>query len=103
MARLHAFGLTFGLVLTGWGMMIGPGTAQDVVTKQYDNGGLYEGTFRDDIGSAQQTLARYFDTKARSTQSVQGLLRQVQANNVTIEVPDLSESLNAVRNYKSKP
>ncbi|CAH0259304.1 Putative uroporphyrinogen-III C-methyltransferase [Massilia sp. Bi118] len=62
-----------------------------------------EGTFRDDIGSAQQTLGRYFDTKARSTQSVQSLLRQVQANNVTIEVPDLSESLNAVRNYKSKP
>jgi uroporphyrin-3 C-methyltransferase/uroporphyrinogen III methyltransferase/synthase len=62
-----------------------------------------EGTFRDDLTSAQQMLARYFDTKARSTQSVQGLLRQVQANNVTIEVPDLSESLNAVRNYKSKP
>jgi uroporphyrin-3 C-methyltransferase len=62
-----------------------------------------EGTFRDDLGSAQQMLARYFDTKARSTLSVQSLLRQVQANNVTIEVPDLSESLNAVRNYKSKP
>jgi uroporphyrin-3 C-methyltransferase/uroporphyrinogen III methyltransferase/synthase len=62
-----------------------------------------EGTFRDDLTSAQQTLARYFDTKARSTQAVLGLLRQVQANNVTIEVPDLSESLNAVRNYKSKP
>jgi uroporphyrin-III C-methyltransferase len=62
-----------------------------------------EGTFRDDINSAQQTLLKYFDTKARSTQSVQGLLRQVQANNVSIDVPDLSESLNAVRNYKSKP
>jgi uroporphyrin-3 C-methyltransferase/uroporphyrinogen III methyltransferase/synthase len=62
-----------------------------------------EGTFRDDLASAQQTLARYFDTKARSTQSALALLRQVQANNVTIEVPDLSESLNAVRNYKSKP
>jgi uroporphyrin-3 C-methyltransferase/uroporphyrinogen III methyltransferase/synthase len=62
-----------------------------------------EGTFRDDLGSAQQMLGRYFDTKARSTTSVQALLRQVQANNVTIEVPDLSESLNAVRNYKSKP
>jgi uroporphyrin-3 C-methyltransferase/uroporphyrinogen III methyltransferase/synthase len=62
-----------------------------------------EGTFRDDLGSAQQMLTRYFDTKARSTLSVQALLRQVQANNVTIEVPDLSESLNAVRNYKSKP
>jgi uroporphyrin-3 C-methyltransferase/uroporphyrinogen III methyltransferase/synthase len=61
-----------------------------------------EGTFRDDIGSAQQMVTRYFDTKARSTQAAQALLRQVQANNVTIEVPDLSESLNAVRNYKSK-
>jgi uroporphyrin-3 C-methyltransferase/uroporphyrinogen III methyltransferase/synthase len=61
-----------------------------------------EGTFRDDITSAQQMLTRYFDTKARSTVTVQGLLRQVQANNVSIDVPDLSESLNAVRNYKSK-
>jgi uroporphyrin-3 C-methyltransferase/uroporphyrinogen III methyltransferase/synthase len=62
-----------------------------------------EGTFRDDLGSAQQMLAKYFDTRARSTLGVQGLLRQVQANNVSIDVPDLSESLNAVRNYKSKP
>jgi uroporphyrin-3 C-methyltransferase/uroporphyrinogen III methyltransferase/synthase len=62
-----------------------------------------EGTFRDDLGSAQQMLVKYFDTKARSTQAAQALLRQVQANNVTIDVPDLSESLNAVRNYKSKP
>jgi uroporphyrin-3 C-methyltransferase/uroporphyrinogen III methyltransferase/synthase len=61
-----------------------------------------EGTFRDDLNSAQQTLVKYFDTKARSTQAAQALLRQVQANNVTIDVPDLSESLNAVRNYKSK-
>jgi uroporphyrin-3 C-methyltransferase/uroporphyrinogen III methyltransferase/synthase len=62
-----------------------------------------EGTFRDDLTSAQQMVARYFDTKARSTATVQGLLRQVQANNLSIDVPDLSESLNAVRNYKSKP
>jgi uroporphyrin-3 C-methyltransferase/uroporphyrinogen III methyltransferase/synthase len=62
-----------------------------------------EGTFRDDLNTAQQMLVKYFDTKARSTQGAQALLRQVQANNVTIDVPDLSESLNAVRNYKSKP
>jgi len=61
-----------------------------------------EGTFRDDIGSAQQQMLKYFDTRARSTQTAQALLRQVQANNVSIDVPDLSESLNAVRNYKSK-
>jgi uroporphyrin-3 C-methyltransferase/uroporphyrinogen III methyltransferase/synthase len=62
-----------------------------------------EGTFRDDLTAAQQMVLKYFDTKARSTQTVQGLLRQVQANNVSIDVPDLSESLNAVRNYKAKP
>ncbi|WP_036173877.1 uroporphyrinogen-III C-methyltransferase [Massilia sp. 9096] len=61
-----------------------------------------EGTFRDDLGDAQEMLAKYFDTRARSTVAVQGLLRQVQANNVTIDVPDLSDSLSAVRNYKSK-
>jgi uroporphyrin-3 C-methyltransferase len=62
-----------------------------------------EGTFRDDLASAHGMVTRYFDTRARSTQTVQALLRQVQANNVTIDVPDLSESLNAVRNYKNKP
>jgi len=62
-----------------------------------------EGTFRDDLGTAQEMVLKYFDTKARSTQTVQGLLRQVQANNVSIDVPDLADSLGAVRNYKSKP
>jgi len=62
-----------------------------------------EGTFRDDLANAQQMVNKYFDTRARSTQSVLAALRQVQANNVTIDVPDLAESLNAVRNYKNKP
>jgi uroporphyrin-3 C-methyltransferase len=62
-----------------------------------------EGTFRDDLDNAQDMLLKYFDTRARATQSVQAALRQVQANNVAIDLPDLAESLNAVRNYKSKP
>jgi uroporphyrin-3 C-methyltransferase len=62
-----------------------------------------EGTFRDDLNNAQQMLVKYFDTRARSTMAAQALLRQVQANNVTIDVPDLSASLDAVRAYKSKP
>jgi len=62
-----------------------------------------EGTFRDDLDTAQQQMRKYFDTRARSTLTAQALLRQVQANNLSIDVPDLSESLNAVRNYKSKP
>jgi uroporphyrin-3 C-methyltransferase len=61
-----------------------------------------EGSFRDDLNSAQEQMLKYFDVRARSTQGAQALLRQVQANNVSIDVPDLSESLNAVRNYKSK-
>jgi uroporphyrin-3 C-methyltransferase/uroporphyrinogen III methyltransferase/synthase len=62
-----------------------------------------QGTFHDDIGDAQQMLTKYFDTKARSTVAAQSVLQQVQSNNVTIDVPDLSDSLNAVRNYKNKP
>jgi uroporphyrin-3 C-methyltransferase/uroporphyrinogen III methyltransferase/synthase len=31
------------------------------------------------------------------------LLRQVQASNLSIEMPTLADSLNAVRNYKAKP
>ncbi|RZA34352.1 MAG: hypothetical protein EOP92_16105 [Lysobacteraceae bacterium] len=61
-----------------------------------------ETAFRDDVNSAQEILLKYFDTRARATQSAQGGLRQVQANNLTIEMPTLSESLNAVRNYKAK-
>ncbi|WP_313704676.1 uroporphyrinogen-III C-methyltransferase [Massilia sp.] len=62
-----------------------------------------ETTFADDLTAAQDTLARYFDTRARSTQQVQSVLRQVQANNLSIEMPTLADSLNAVRNYKTKP
>lgn len=61
-----------------------------------------EATFRDDLNGAQDILLKYFDTRARATQSAQAALRQVQANNLTIEMPTLSESLNAVRNYKAK-
>jgi uroporphyrin-3 C-methyltransferase/uroporphyrinogen III methyltransferase/synthase len=62
-----------------------------------------EAAFRADLLAAQETLVRHFDTKARQTQTVQTLLRQVQGSNLSIEMPTLSDSLNAVRNYKAKP
>ena len=62
-----------------------------------------ETAFRSDLIGAQDALVKYFDTRARSTQTVQGLLRQVQANNLAIDLPTLADSLNAVRNYKAKP
>ena len=62
-----------------------------------------EAAFRADLLAAQESLLRYFDTRARQTQTVQALLRQVQGSNLAIEMPTLVDSLNAVRNYKAKP
>jgi uroporphyrin-3 C-methyltransferase/uroporphyrinogen III methyltransferase/synthase len=62
-----------------------------------------EAAFRADLIAAQEALVKYFDTRAKQTQSVQALLRQVQGSNLAIEMPTLADSLNAVRNYKAKP
>ncbi|MFL6660420.1 MAG: uroporphyrinogen-III C-methyltransferase [Massilia sp.] len=62
-----------------------------------------EAAFRNDMVAALEALNKYFDVRAASTLSAQALLRQVQANNVAIDMPSLAESLNAVRNYKAKP
>lgn len=62
-----------------------------------------ESTFRNDMIAAQDAISQYFDTRAKQTQSAQALLRQVQGSNLSIEMPTLSESLNAIRNYKVKP
>jgi uroporphyrin-III C-methyltransferase len=62
-----------------------------------------ESAFRSDLNGAQDAIAKYFDTRAKQTQTMQALLRQVQASNLSIEMPTLAESLNAVRNYKAKP
>lgn len=62
-----------------------------------------ESAFRSDLNAAQDVIGKYFDTRAKQTQAVQSLLRQVQASNLSIEMPSLADSLNAVRNYKAKP
>ena len=59
-----------------------------------------ETTFAGDLTAAQATLDKYFDTRARTTQQAQSALRQVQANNLAIDMPTLADSLNAVRNFK---
>ncbi|MTW09171.1 hypothetical protein GM658_01025 [Pseudoduganella eburnea] len=62
-----------------------------------------EAAFRADLLAAQETLTKYFDTKTAQTKSAQQLLRQLQGSNLSIEMPTLADSLNAVRNYKAKP
>ncbi len=53
--------------------------------------------------TAQDAITKYFDTRAKQTQVTQALLKQVQGSNLSIEMPTLIESLNAVRDYKAKP
>lgn len=62
-----------------------------------------ESAFRSDMTAAQDSISKYFDTRARQTQTAQAMLKQVQSSNLAIEMPTLSESLNAVRNFKAKP
>lgn len=62
-----------------------------------------ESAFRSDMAAAQDSISKYFDTRAKQTQTAQAMLKQVQSSNLAIEMPTLAESLNAVRNYKAKP
>lgn len=62
-----------------------------------------EGAFRSDMISAQDLIAKYFDVRSKQAQTAQALLKQVQNNNLSIEMPALTESLNSVRNFKVKP
>lgn len=59
-----------------------------------------ETTYKADLKAADTWLRRYFDIKAKSTQVALGVMKQLTGGPVSIEMPDISASLNAVRNYK---
>jgi uroporphyrin-3 C-methyltransferase/uroporphyrinogen III methyltransferase/synthase len=61
-----------------------------------------ESAFRSDLIAAQETITKYFDTRAKQTQTVQTLLKQVQSSNLSITMPAL-DSPAAIRTYKGKP
>ena len=59
-----------------------------------------EVTYKADLKAAEAWLRRYFDVKAKPTQTALGVLKQLAGGPLSIEMPDISTSLNAVRNYK---
>lgn len=59
-----------------------------------------EESFKQEIKIAQQWTARYFDNKAPEAQSIQSALKKLAAASINIELPDISQSLQAVRNYR---
>ena len=60
-----------------------------------------EALFRQDLASANQWLVRYFDVRSRAGAGAVSSLNALVASAVSIELPTLADSLNAVRNYKA--
>ncbi len=59
-----------------------------------------EESFRHELKTAQAWTARYFDTLDSEGAKMLGGLRKVAAASIAIELPDISPSLQAVRNYR---
>lgn len=53
--------------------------------------------FRADLNAADTWLKQYFDTRSKPVQSLQILLKQLRATDMTTELPALAGSLDAVR------
>jgi uroporphyrin-III C-methyltransferase len=60
-----------------------------------------ESTYRADLKTASAWVDRYFDRAAPSTASLRGTLSQLGAGASSMALPAMSESLAAVRNYKT--
>ena len=62
-----------------------------------------EGLFRQDVIAASQWLTRYFDVGSKSGAVAMAALNSLGASAVSIELPTLADSLNAVRNFRAPP
>ena len=56
--------------------------------------------FRQELKTTQQWTARYFDGKSRVGSDMLTELKKLAALSINVELPDLSPSLQAVRNYR---
>lgn len=59
-----------------------------------------EASFRHDLQAAQEWVARYFDAKSTQGALAVTTLQKLRESNISIELPDVSISLEAVRNYR---
>lgn len=60
-----------------------------------------EALFRSDVETAVAWINRYVDVRSRNGAAAVASLRALSGSAVSIELPNLSESLNAVRNYRA--
>jgi uroporphyrin-3 C-methyltransferase len=61
-----------------------------------------EVVFRQELKNTQLWTARYFDTKSAAVSEVLSGMKKLASTRISIELPDLSASLQAVRNYRLK-
>lgn len=59
-----------------------------------------ETSFKHDLQEGQEWVARYFDTQSENGALASITLKTLRASNISIELPDVSASLEAVRNYR---
>jgi uroporphyrin-3 C-methyltransferase len=61
-----------------------------------------EAGYREDLRAAQAWIRRYFDPQAKQTADALAQLKQLSASTLSFEMPTISESLEAVRGFKSR-
>ena len=59
-----------------------------------------EKSFKADLKAARDWLARYYDARDKTVANAVTAVRQLHDSQVSIEVPDVAPSLDAVRNYR---
>jgi uncharacterized protein HemX len=59
--------------------------------------------FRSDLQSSMDWLNRYFDARSKQVVSTGETLKQLASSGISIEMPDIAESLAAVRGFKAVP
>lgn len=59
-----------------------------------------EASFRLGLKTAQRWTGRYFDAKSDVNKHTSEVLKKLAASDISIELPDISDSLQAVRNYR---
>lgn len=57
-------------------------------------------TFRNELTQAQSWIERYFDSREKPVLGALASLRQLNATEINIELPNLNESLSAIKNFK---
>src|SRR5437660_2076784 len=61
-----------------------------------------EAGYREDLRASLAWVQRYFDARSKSTADAAAQLKSLSAVSISFEMPTISESLDAVRGYKSR-